>query len=106
MFPQWTDCEKMSTRAVSNEEIPRHFRAMINCVLFQRSKENEFIIVTEDEELVSIAAEWGLKTTTTSEIDIAISSALEKYHQEMKAYETNKRNATRNTPSQSLWTPK
>jgi hypothetical protein len=107
MFPQWTDCEKLATDAsVLDEEIPRHVRGMINCVLYQRAKGNELSIITEDEELVLFTTEWGLKTMSIKEVDSASSSALKKYHQDMKAYETRKRNVARSNPSKSLWAPK
>jgi hypothetical protein len=79
---------------------------MINCALHQRTKGNELSIVTEDEELVSFTAGWGLKTMGIKEIDSASSSALKKHHQDMKAYETRRRNVARSNPSKPLWTPK
>ena len=105
MFSQWADCEKLAKTTEPREDNPRHFRAMINCVLYQGSKGNELCIVTEDEELISFAADWDLKVTSISEMESASSSALARYHKDMKAYEARKSRTARNNP-QSLWTPK
>src|SRR5579859_1446921 len=55
MFEQWKDCEKLVTtteaETLSREDIPRHFRGMVNCVLFQRSHGNDFCVVSDDADL-------------------------------------------------------
>lgn len=89
------------------EEIPRHLRAMMNCVLFQRSKGNEFSILTEDADLVTFAKQWNVITTTGNEIETTSTKAIDKYHRDMKAYEARKRTEERGRPhnQRSLWTP-
>ena len=112
MFQEWEDCEKLRSKPkediISKEEIPRHFRAMINCAIFQRSKENEFSIVTEDADFGLFAKRWDIKLITSSDLENISTRALEKYNRDMKAYETRRRTAARNSaPTQrSLWTPK
>lgn len=111
MFKVWEDCEKMSTKTetdeISKEDIPRHFRAMINGVLFQRSKENEFCIVTEDSDLASFAKRWKITTMSAIEMDAMSNNAVQRYHREMKDYEGRKRTAARPTAQgqRHLWTP-
>jgi hypothetical protein len=112
LFNNWDDCEKLSTKKdeanLPKDEIPRHFRAMTNCVLFQRSKGNELWLVTEDADLVSFVERWNIKTTTIAELDSMSSEAVAKYHREIKAYEARKRTSSRtNQPKQrTLWAPK
>jgi len=111
MFKEWEDCEKMSTTTeidgLSKEDIPRHFRAMINSVLFQRSKKSEFCIVTEDSDLASFATRWKVTTISAIEMDAVSTKALQRYHRDMKDYEGRKRTAARpGAQSQRhLWTP-
>jgi len=104
MFTKWEDCEKLSleeTEAenLSKEEIPRHFRAMINVVLFLCSKGKEVYIATEDVKLMSLAKRWAIGTMTRSNVESWSAEAAEKYHREMKIYESQKR-----APTRSLWT--
>jgi hypothetical protein len=111
LFQEWNDCEKLSTKKdeenLSKDEIPRHFRAMTNCVLFQRSKGNELWMVSEDTELVSFVERWNIKTMTIAEFDSMSSEAMAKYHREIKAFEARKRTSSRNNqPKQrTLWAP-
>ena len=111
MFKDWQDCEKMSTKTetdgTSKEDIPRHFRAMINGVLFQRSEANEFCIVTEDSDLAAFAKRWKITIMSAIEMDAASTKALQRHHREMKDYEGRNRTVSRPaTQSQRhLWTP-
>ena len=111
LYSQWEDCEKLrkqgDTDIISKEEIPRHFRAMINCVLFQRSKGNEYSIVTEDADLGVFAERWNITIITGNELENTSAKALDKYNRDMKAYEPRKRTASRNSPPSQriLWTP-
>jgi hypothetical protein len=112
MFPEWEDCEKLMAKQdadkISKEEIPRHFRAMINCVLFQRSKGNELCVVTEDADFATFAERWNVNIMTGEDLENASTKAIEKYHRDIKTYESRKRTGTRNSPptQRSLWTPK
>jgi hypothetical protein len=111
LFQNWDDCEKLSTKIdeeyLSKDEIPRHFRAMANCVLFHRSKGNELWVVSEDADLVSFVERWNIKTMTIAELDSMSSEAMAKYHREIKAYEARKRTSSRtNQPKQrTIWAP-
>jgi hypothetical protein len=111
LFTDWAECEKLSLNTedekLSKDEIPRHFRAMANCVLFQRSKGIKSVLVTEDEELISLTAHWDIIVASVDDLDKRSSKALDKFRQEMKAYETRERNAARsNSPKQRmLWAP-
>lgn len=111
MFKEWEDCEKMSTKTgsdgMSKEDVPRHYRAIMNSVLFQRSKENEFLIVTENTEIVSFARKWNVTSMSALEMDTASTKALQRYHQEIKDYEGRKRKAARSATQtqRQLWTP-
>jgi len=111
LFLKWEDCEKLrkeeDTDIISKEEIPRHFRAMINCVLFQRAKGNEYSIVTDDVDLGLFAQRWNVTTITGTDLENLSAKALDNYNREMKAYETRKRMASRNSPPSQriLWTP-
>lgn len=110
MFKEWEDCEKLKTKretdTISKEEIPRHFRAMINCVIFQRSKGNDFCIVTEDADFGLFTEGWNVKVITGNDLENMATKALEKYHHDMKAHESRRRNAVRLSapPQRSLWT--
>jgi hypothetical protein len=112
LYQEWEDCEKLrkesNTDVMSKEEIPRHFRAMINCALFRRSKGNNCSIVTEDADLGVFAERWDIATITGNELENTSAKALDKYRRDMKAYETRKRTALRNSPPSQriLWTPK
>lgn len=109
MFKEWEDCEKLKTKTeeddISKEAIPRHFRAMINCVIFQRSHGKEFSVVTEDQDFNFFAERWNVKSIPSTELERMSTKALEKYHREMKAYETRRRTTARNSapPQRSLW---
>jgi hypothetical protein len=111
MFQDWKDCEKLSVKkgeeTLSKDEIPRHLRAMTNCVLFQRSKGNEMFMVTEDPKLIAFVERWNIKTMAMVELDAMSSEVLAKYHRDMKAYEARKRTASRSNPptQRKLWTP-
>lgn len=111
LYQEWEDCEKLKKEAdadiISKEEIPRHFRAMINCVLFQRSNGNEYSIVTEDADLRVFAERWDIATITGDELENTSAKALDKYNRDVKAHETRKRAASRNSPPSQriLWTP-
>ena len=111
LFLKWEDCEKLrkeeDSDIISKEDIPRHFRAMINCVLFQRVKGNEHSIVTEDADLGLYAERWNITTITGTDFENASVKALDKYNRDMKTYEARKRTASRNSPPSQriLWTP-
>jgi hypothetical protein len=111
MFAEWEDCEKLSVKVAtqkgSKNEIPRHIRAMVNCVLFLRSKGKELSIVTEDNDLSSFAEGWAIATMTSRDLDNASTKALNNYRREMKAYESRKRTAARSNAhnQRSLWVP-
>jgi hypothetical protein len=112
MFSAWEDCEKLGakneTNITSSEETPRHFRAMMNCVLYQRSKGIEFSIVTEDAGLVAFAKRWNVITMTTSDMETTSTKSVDKYHRDMKAYEAHRRTEERSRVhnQRNLWTPR
>jgi hypothetical protein len=110
MFPEWEDCERFRTK-VNDEyptiEVPRHLRAIINCVLFQRSKGRELSIITEDLNLISLAEGWDVRAMTVTAMDTTSFGLLEKFHREIKAYESHRRRATgfQHAKQRSLWAP-
>jgi len=111
MFAEWDDCEKMAaskeTDLLPKEEMPRYVRGIVNCILYQRSKGNEFCVITEDDTLISFLEQWGIKKLTAMEVDSASSDRLEKYKQDLKAYESRRRYAERplSAKNRLLWAP-
>jgi hypothetical protein len=111
MFPQWEECGKLAVRTdeeiPAKEDIPRYLRAMINCVLWKRSKGDEFWIVTQNVELMEFARIWGIQCKETDEITHIASAAVEAYHQDLKAFQTRQRTSSRTNPKdRKLWTPR
>ena len=108
MFKDWEDCERMSTGAqstgLSKEEIPRHYRAMANSVLFQRSR-NEHVIITEDPEMPPFVKRWDITSMSVLEMDAASTKARQRYHREIKDYEARKRTAVMTQSQRQLWRP-
>jgi hypothetical protein len=111
IFTSWEECEKLvtvtQTESLERRDIPRHFRGMINCVLYQRSIGTETSIVTDDLDLISFGERWGITTMNGNELDAECTQALENYRNDMKVYETRARSAARHSPPQgrALWSP-
>lgn len=110
MYSTWEECNKLRNESerdsLSKDEIPRHFRAMINCALYQRSKGNECPIVTEDADLGSFVERWNISIMTTDDLENTSRKALDRYRKDMKAYEGHKRTSRNSPPAQRvLWTP-
>lgn len=111
MYMTWEECVRLCADAETElplkDEIPRHLRAMVNCALFQRSLENDFSIVTDNEELCSFAGFWDIRCMSVNEMESASSKALDKYNQDMKAYQARQRTAARSNPGKqrTLWNP-
>jgi PIN domain len=112
LFKTWEECEGLANdteteSVVEKKDIPRHLRGMVNCVLFQRSQGIEYVIATEDADLITFAERWGITTMSGKEVDTKSVQALERYRNEMKVYEGRGRNAARHSPPQgrALWTP-
>lgn len=111
MFAEWEECEKMISNEgeipMSKEDIPRYVRGIVNCLLYQRSKGNELYLITEREALNPFLEKWEIKKMAVVELESASSMILEKYRQNLKAYENRRRDAERTTSAKhkSLWTP-
>jgi len=111
LFMSWEECEKLAKVAdkenIQGKDIPRHFRGMINCALYQKSLGTDFTIITEDLDLISFAERWDITTMTGDDLEAEITQALERYRSEVKAYEARGRNAARHSPPQerTLWSP-
>jgi len=111
MFKQWEDCEKLWKASISElpskDDTPRHFRAMVNCALFQRFSGSDFWIVTEDDELRSYTNLWEIQCLSPEELEASASKVIQKYNQDLKAYQSSQRTATRANPGKqkTLWTP-
>jgi hypothetical protein len=111
LFKTWEECEALANESeaesLEKNDIPRHLRGMVNCVLFQRSQGVEYVVATEDEDLITFVERWGITTLSGKEVDTKSAQALERYRKEMKVYENRGRNAARHSPPQgrALWTP-
>lgn len=111
LFKTWEECEDLANESgvesIEKNDIPRHLRGMVNCVLFQRSQGNEYVIATDDSDLITFVERWGITTMSGKEVDTKSAQGLERFRNEMKVYENRGRNAARHSPPQgrALWTP-
>jgi hypothetical protein len=111
MFADWDDCEILARNKESalatKEEIPRYFRGIVNCLLYQRSKGNEFCVITDDDALIPFLEQWEIKKMAAVQVDSASSDLLERYRQDLKAYESRRRFAERmpSVKHKSIWAP-
>lgn len=111
MFSDWEECEKLHGKFkgenLSNDEIPRHFRGMVNCALFQRSKGNEVIIVSDDVALGLFTSSWNLRNMTVTEMESTSFEAVQKYKRDIGVWENRKRNSQRSSAptGPTLWAP-
>ena len=92
---------------ISKDEIPRYVRGIVNCVLYQRSQGNEIYVVTEREALNPFLKKWEIKAIAVVELESASLVVLEKYRENLKAYDNRRRDAERKTSAKNkpLWTP-
>ena len=111
LFMSWEECEKLAKVAdkenIQGKDIPRHFRGMINCALYQKSLGIDFAIITEELDLISFAERWDIMTMMGDDLEAKTSQALESYRSEVRAYEDRGRSVARHSPPQgrTLWTP-
>jgi len=80
---------------------------MVNCALFQHSIGNEFCIITDDDELRSFAQFWEIRSLSAEELEDTASKLVQKYYQDLKAYQMRQRTAHRSSigKQRTLWTP-
>jgi predicted ribonuclease YlaK len=109
MFPKWADCTGRRTRSDTDalKDISRLHQGIINYILYQRSRGNDYSIITESADLISFAKDWNIATVTVQELDSSVTQSMEQYNEELKKLEMQNHNLARSRrpKSSKLWTP-